>query len=438
MRMLRLKYVRSPWSRSRTSLASWPTATTSGWRKSATPSSNDEALAARRTFCRDGFERHVASCARLDRRRRGPRRRRRRPATRPSALRRAPRARAASSAATRHALPLPTFSARRRRWAGRACWRCGPTSSLAPKPERDLRELEPAARPVDPDARAARAGDAGDGDLAQAARARRALLAAPRRRRPPRRRARRRRRRCRCARRRPTSSARTRSASAPRASRSAPASARRDARARGPPSRRAARIARARRVDGAVDERAHRASPSACTSVVLEAEVVEDARRRRCRSRRRASRACRRTTASPAGRAAPARASCVRFSRWTSAERRLARDDDERAALLEHHVGRAREERVGDAVRDPRGGPHRARDDDHRVPARRCRSRRAPCSRARPRRRRRSPRAGRRRTRAPRPRARSARRRRRARRRLRARAASARGAVARTARRSRR
>ncbi len=30
MRMFRLKYVRSPWSRSRTSLASCPTATTSG------------------------------------------------------------------------------------------------------------------------------------------------------------------------------------------------------------------------------------------------------------------------------------------------------------------------------------------------------------------------------------------------------------------------
>ncbi len=50
------------------------------------------------------------------------------------------------------------------------------------------------------------------------------------------------------------------------------------------------------------------------------------------------------------------------------AERRLARHDDERASLLEHHVGGPREKRVRDPVRDPRGRSHRARHDHHGVP----------------------------------------------------------------------
>src|SRR5262249_55891107 len=52
------------------------------------------------------------------------------------------------------------------------------------------------------------------------------------------------------------------------------------------------------------------------------------------------------------------------------AQRRLARDQQQPPPLLEHHVRSAREERVADPVRDPRRGPHRARDDGHRLPAR--------------------------------------------------------------------
>ena len=51
-------------------------------------------------------------------------------------------------------------------------------------------------------------------------------------------------------------------------------------------------------------------------------------------------------------------------------ERALPRDDDERPLFLEHHVGCAREERIGNAVGDPRRRAHRAGDHDHRVPAR--------------------------------------------------------------------
>ena len=66
---------------------------------------------------------------------------------------------------------------------------------------------------------------------------------------------------------------------------------------------------------------------------------------------------------------APASASAVRLRRWIERERRLARHEHERASLLEHHVGRALGQVVGQAVRDRRPGSPSSRRHDHRVSA---------------------------------------------------------------------
>ena len=67
-----------------------------------------------------------------------------------------------------------------------------------------------------------------------------------------------------------------------------------------------------------------------------------------------------------------------------SAERRLARDDDERAPLLEHHVGGAREERVARSRARSAPPSPSSRGRRHRVPAGAAARERAPCSRALP------------------------------------------------------
>ena len=263
IRMFRLKYVRSPWSRSRTSLASWPTATTSGCRKSATPSSNESRSPAR-TFSAiaSSVTWPPAACSgacatsTLARRR----------ATKTARARLARRALRAPCASrpgpASRALFLPTPRARRRRWAARACSAMRPGELVGAEAERDLRELEPASRPVDAHARRARPGDARDGDLAQELEPRELLSpsgGARRRRRSPLGGAR----RCRCARRRPTSSrahavgeraereqsALAQSAASVRAASTQSRARRaRERRRRGPPRRSPGRRARSRRV----------------------------------------------------------------------------------------------------------------------------------------------------------------------------------------------
>ena len=57
-------------------------------------------------------------------------------------------------------------------------------------------------------------------------------------------------------------------------------------------------------------------------------------------------------------------------------QRRLAHDQHQLAPLLQHHVGGAPDQIVGDAVRDARQAAGRAGDHHHRVPARRARGER--------------------------------------------------------------
>ena len=142
MRMLRLKYVRSPCRRSRTSLASWPTATQSGWRKSASAVVGGQALA-RRDLAANGVDhpgdllRRTAACGRHA-------------VTKPSSSRRLTQICGLEARLLAHDAELLVLGA----WAVRACSRSA-RELVGAEAEGDLRELEPAACPVDPHADAA-------------------------------------------------------------------------------------------------------------------------------------------------------------------------------------------------------------------------------------------------------------------------------------------
>src|ERR1700690_846693 len=166
MRMFRLKYVRSPANRSRASLASRPTATTSGSRKRARPSSNDRRSPARsfwtiasiidfllyRHRLVDGLHRAVGANEY---------------GNAPGAADEPCKLPLLYDVRRLHARPLTdagelAVGERKSAFAGDVARKL-----VGAEAERHLRELEPAARPVDANARGGRPRHTSDGDRAE-------------------------------------------------------------------------------------------------------------------------------------------------------------------------------------------------------------------------------------------------------------------------------